>query len=1013
MNLATLAEGHLERIWRAARAETRDDEAAWDCVQEAFATALSVDRDVGDENTVAWLCGVAKNHARHWIRGMARRNNAHERLADRQGKFSRGAVDKVALHDALAKLPVKQRDAVMLRYLTGRTFPEVAEAQGISEAAAKARVRRGLAALRLHLGAAATAVLLVREASAGGLEMLAAATVGFTMKKYLVLALLLLALFGVSVPFWLDRGDERPERRTAERTSASRNESATQPGSETTEVATAPLGGARYPAQRPAARLIGGVMDDKNERMPGVTVRVRSTRGGFHPALEVPDDRALARTLVTDRDGEFGCDLVEGPYVVEVSADDGRRDKRRLILPAASPVWLVLKHRHVQDFKVRVVDPDDVPVAGAHVEVLANRAADALPSTYRSTTDAEGCCVVPGLDAISAVVRAKAQDGRTGWRGVAGEYQLRTLMDAGGVKVTIDRAGVLTGTLDGVSAATLKGAVIVAHARTNRNPYYGGSGWRYEAPVVKRQYRFESLPAGPYSLTLRSKSGARLVLPSYFEGDYEIKNSVGLATADVVSGATTVRDLDVAVGGSVSGRVLSETRPVADARVTVTFAPFGGNMTEGNRLHGVHVWRLDARPSHWSRHPEVRRVAVTGPDGRYELNGLHPGTHRVEVFADGLSYDRRMSVEVADGENAELLHDLLPAGVLQVATNSSYIGLTRAAEVTPFWIAIVPGHGFTLPGLAAGVYDVAAYHSDPSRGKSHLKRVRIEAGRTTWADLRGEGPIRIRGRVLTTAGPLSGVSVVAGARPSRKTGPTGDFEVRSTFPWTSSVLFRVRVEGLIWRFNFQPMKLEDTEWQGELRLGEHAVTVRAVDADNAPARASLRVRSTELTRKWDGTPRLNRSQLRTDARGEVQLRHLVPGSYSGDVRFANGVSIPLRFVVPATEPIILRAPRTGKLVVTVRDAKNRPVAGAPVTVQVGTGKGDAPAAAQKILGNAARMEGKTDGNGEARFDATAVGAAIVSTSDPLVSSFMRKSYSTRVEIVAGATAKARIQIGER
>ena len=69
-----------DRIFRAARALTLEDEAAWDCVQEAFLTALRRPGDAAPDDPGAWLCGVARNHARNRRRSEVRRSRLLGRL---------------------------------------------------------------------------------------------------------------------------------------------------------------------------------------------------------------------------------------------------------------------------------------------------------------------------------------------------------------------------------------------------------------------------------------------------------------------------------------------------------------------------------------------------------------------------------------------------------------------------------------------------------------------------------------------------------------------------------------------------------------------------------------------------------------------------------------------------------------------------------------------------------------------------------------------------------------------
>lgn len=151
----------LDQIWRTARRVVEDDDAAWDCVQEAFATALTTPNP--PENPVAWLCGVARNHGRTWTRSNSRYRKAIARIPRRDQSEAADADD---LREAIGGLPIKIRDAITLRYLAGMTIKEVAQAQSVSETAAKSRIHRGLGMLRATLGATALALLLLSEAQA-------------------------------------------------------------------------------------------------------------------------------------------------------------------------------------------------------------------------------------------------------------------------------------------------------------------------------------------------------------------------------------------------------------------------------------------------------------------------------------------------------------------------------------------------------------------------------------------------------------------------------------------------------------------------------------------------------------------------------------------------------------------------------------------------------------------------------------------------------------------------------
>ncbi|HEY7946295.1 MAG TPA: sigma-70 family RNA polymerase sigma factor [Acidimicrobiales bacterium] len=61
--------------------------------------------------------------------------------------------ERVDLARALRRLPRRQREVVVLRYLADWSEADVAEALGVSAGSVKSHASRGLAALRLHLDA--------------------------------------------------------------------------------------------------------------------------------------------------------------------------------------------------------------------------------------------------------------------------------------------------------------------------------------------------------------------------------------------------------------------------------------------------------------------------------------------------------------------------------------------------------------------------------------------------------------------------------------------------------------------------------------------------------------------------------------------------------------------------------------------------------------------------------------------------------------------------------------------
>jgi RNA polymerase sigma factor (sigma-70 family) len=152
---------HARRLAGYLMRATGDAEVAADLVAETFAAAM-VARDryraeLGAPTT--WLYGIASHKLNDWRRrgyaeDRARRRLGIERPAlseDDFAEFSRLA-DEVTVVDLLEELPNDQRTAVRARLLDDRAYGDIAVAEGVSEAAIRQRVSRGLASLRQRIG---------------------------------------------------------------------------------------------------------------------------------------------------------------------------------------------------------------------------------------------------------------------------------------------------------------------------------------------------------------------------------------------------------------------------------------------------------------------------------------------------------------------------------------------------------------------------------------------------------------------------------------------------------------------------------------------------------------------------------------------------------------------------------------------------------------------------------------------------------------------------------------------
>lgn len=134
---------------RLARRLLADTAAAEDVAAEALARTYARWRKVRDlPYRDAWVLRVVTNLT---LDTLARRTVGSGSLPT---DAPTGAVDlRLALADALRRLPKRQREVIVLRHLAGYREQEVATALGIGPGTVKTHTKRALAAMRADLGA--------------------------------------------------------------------------------------------------------------------------------------------------------------------------------------------------------------------------------------------------------------------------------------------------------------------------------------------------------------------------------------------------------------------------------------------------------------------------------------------------------------------------------------------------------------------------------------------------------------------------------------------------------------------------------------------------------------------------------------------------------------------------------------------------------------------------------------------------------------------------------------------
>lgn len=155
--LEALSREAMGPMLKAVRRFARDAAAADDMFQGAWVRIQeNLDRLVDDKNPVGWCVTVAVNHAKGVLRRRARQpetvaledaGDLVDPEIDLEAMAARGEVVE-AVREALGWLPEREGRAVVMRLVEGRPIAETAEALGVSAAAARDLVRRGVRKLR-------------------------------------------------------------------------------------------------------------------------------------------------------------------------------------------------------------------------------------------------------------------------------------------------------------------------------------------------------------------------------------------------------------------------------------------------------------------------------------------------------------------------------------------------------------------------------------------------------------------------------------------------------------------------------------------------------------------------------------------------------------------------------------------------------------------------------------------------------------------------------------------------
>ncbi|MEZ4452619.1 MAG: RNA polymerase sigma factor [Nannocystaceae bacterium] len=159
---AELYQRHFDRVYRRLAYFVGAASIAEDLTQETFARAVVGLRAFdGRAAFSTWLCGIAGNVARNYLRDREAQRRAEQRLADTLAITHAGEdgdrtqlrrARTAALYEVLEGMPEHLREAFLLREVEGLTAAEAAEAAGVSTNNMTVRVWRARAKIRAELG---------------------------------------------------------------------------------------------------------------------------------------------------------------------------------------------------------------------------------------------------------------------------------------------------------------------------------------------------------------------------------------------------------------------------------------------------------------------------------------------------------------------------------------------------------------------------------------------------------------------------------------------------------------------------------------------------------------------------------------------------------------------------------------------------------------------------------------------------------------------------------------------
>ncbi len=150
--LGMIIEKYYDHIYRFCRFYTGMETEAYDITQEVFLKFIRYADAYRHKNLKGYLLTIARNLCLDFFR--KKREVLGLENAPEEGEEDKGigkVEDEMFLEEILGKLPVQQREVVLLRLYEERKFCEIAVMLGCNTATVKSRYKLGIASIRREM----------------------------------------------------------------------------------------------------------------------------------------------------------------------------------------------------------------------------------------------------------------------------------------------------------------------------------------------------------------------------------------------------------------------------------------------------------------------------------------------------------------------------------------------------------------------------------------------------------------------------------------------------------------------------------------------------------------------------------------------------------------------------------------------------------------------------------------------------------------------------------------------